>query len=153
MLTKNKEYWQKSVELNTFRAVDGRQPQWLEFREQNPTPFLKKKKSGFLSFIPVFLFLKDLEIGTLEARTGNILVCGYESVWRWERERQRNTCQQCRSDSKWRSCWNDLKIYPQNKHNSQTWDSKRRKWDPQHSYLAGSCERPGSGVGGKSLGI
>lgn len=50
------------------------------FGNKTQHPFLKKKKSGFLSFIPVFLFLKDLEIGTLEARTGNILVCGYESV-------------------------------------------------------------------------
>lgn len=81
MLAENWELRGKSVELNTSRAVAARQPQWLEFQEQNPTPF--PQKYMWFSFIPFLFFLKDLAIGKLEARIVNIMLCGWESVWRW----------------------------------------------------------------------
>lgn len=83
---KTESYGKKSVESNTFKAVAGSQPEWLEYQEQNQTPLLKNI-CGFPSF-PFCFFLKDLEIGDLEARIASIMVCGCESVWRWEKERQ-----------------------------------------------------------------
>lgn len=53
------ENWvmEKSVELNTFRAVAGRKP--LEVWQQMQHPFYM-----WFSFIPLwYFFVKDLEIG------------------------------------------------------------------------------------------
>lgn len=99
---KHWEIRKKPVELDTFRAVAGRQPHWQEYRNKTQLPFIWKCMRLSCCPPPPHNYftdrLTDSKISYLEASIVKILVvCWCESV-----RSRRIESQECRRDSKLR---------------------------------------------------